>query len=258
MRFGANSGDAFTPGRLRLQPGSHRSPQDGVCVVELASVLAGEKFSDAPRCVCEVIAAYLRAWNDRAGYADRQRLAPYARRIVGSRGSPAVTAARRDTCLTWSGARLDGPPFRRFASRLAARVRILMLLGLRPGVRIDTGAGEYAARVVFASQDEEAAFALLDRLLAIGEDSEPAPLASAVAGAPQERVAAAIRELAGHAQVSGGEQRRNGSHRNGHPGDLSRRDPGHRDEEAVEHDGAGGRDPEREAELAEHVHIGTR
>jgi len=57
MRFGANSGDGMTPDRLRLQPGSHRSPRDGVCVVELASVLAGERFSDRPRCVCEVIAA---------------------------------------------------------------------------------------------------------------------------------------------------------------------------------------------------------
>jgi hypothetical protein len=258
MGFEAHSGDVIAPDRLRLQPGSHRSPRDGVCVVELASVLAGERFSDRPHCVCDVIAAYLRAWNDRAGYADRQRLAPYATRIVGTRGSRAVTVARRDTCLIWSGAKLGGPPLRRLASRLAVRLRILVLLGLRPAVRIDAGAGEYAARVVFASQDEEGAFALLDRLLAIGGGSEPAPLADAVAGAPQERVAAPIRELAGHAQVPGGEERRNGSNHNGHPGYLGRRDPGQRHEEAIEHDGAGGRDPEREAEVAEHVHIGTR
>ena len=257
MGLGANSGDAITLDRLRLQPGSHRSPHDGVCVVELASALAGERFSDRPRCVCEVIAAFLRAWNDRAGYADRQRLAPYAMRIVGTRGSRAVTASRRDACLIWSGVKLDARPLRRLAARLGARVRILVLLGLRPAIRIDEGAGEYAARVVFASQDENAAFALLDRLIAIGE-SEPTPLAGAVAGPPQERVAAAFRELAGHAQVPGGEQRRNGSHHNGHAGDLARRDPRQRDEEAIEHDGAGGGDPEREAQAAEYVHIGTR
>ena len=52
---------------LRLDPGSHASPREGVCIVELASILAKEKFSDEPDCVCPVIGAYLRSWNDRAG-----------------------------------------------------------------------------------------------------------------------------------------------------------------------------------------------
>ena len=68
---------------VRLEPGSHRSPSDGVCIVELASMIGGEPFSDRPRCVCPVVASFLRGWNDRAGYADRQRLHPYAPRVVG-------------------------------------------------------------------------------------------------------------------------------------------------------------------------------
>jgi hypothetical protein len=63
---------------LRLEPGTHSSPRDGVCVVELASLLGGEEFSDRPDCVDEVLAAFLRSWNDRAAHADRQRLFPYA------------------------------------------------------------------------------------------------------------------------------------------------------------------------------------
>jgi hypothetical protein len=93
--------------RLRLEPGTHASPYDGVCVVELASVLAGEEFSDHPRCVCEVIAGLLRSWNDRAGHFDRQRLVPYASRVIGSRAGRKVTRVRRDICLSWAGAPSD-------------------------------------------------------------------------------------------------------------------------------------------------------
>jgi hypothetical protein len=50
---------------VRLEPGTHRSPSDGVCLLELASMVARETFSDRPRCVCVVIAAFLRGWNDR-------------------------------------------------------------------------------------------------------------------------------------------------------------------------------------------------
>ena len=45
-------------------------------MVELASLIAQEEFSDRPRCVCPVIGAFLRGWNDRAPYAERQRLGP--------------------------------------------------------------------------------------------------------------------------------------------------------------------------------------
>lgn len=42
----------------RLSAGKHRSPQDGVCVMELASMLAGGPFTAA---VSPMIAAFLRA-----------------------------------------------------------------------------------------------------------------------------------------------------------------------------------------------------
>src|SRR5688572_28204125 len=87
----------------KLEAGRHRSADDGVCIVELASILAGEDFSDRPRCVCEVLAAFLRNWNDRAGYADRQRLLPYADRLIRTAGDPAATSRRRGICLAWTG-----------------------------------------------------------------------------------------------------------------------------------------------------------
>jgi hypothetical protein len=56
---------------VRLSPGRHRSPDDGACVMELASMLADEPFSDRPRSVCPVIAAFLRSYND--GLDDERR-----------------------------------------------------------------------------------------------------------------------------------------------------------------------------------------
>jgi hypothetical protein len=189
-------------GSLRLEHGAHDSPEQGVCVVEMASLIAGEEFSDRPDCVCEVIAAFLRSWNDRLGYSDRQRLAPYASRVVGTRAGKAVTRARRDACLDWAGANLDRGGLERFSALLGARSRIALLSGLRPALRLNEGAGEYAARLAFGRRDSDAAFELLDRLLEIEpEDRHVAPKTSPprpgdAAGTRRERARAGIYALA--------------------------------------------------------------
>jgi hypothetical protein len=161
---------AAVPERIRLAPGRHDSPRDGACVVELASLIGGEEFSDRPRCVCPVIGAFLRGWNDRAAYADRSRLRPYAERIVGSRESRAVTHERRDMCLESAGADLRGGGIRRALARLRVRVPIAIFCGPRYALRLHEGAGEYAARVLYGRRDVDGAFALLDVLLAAGSD----------------------------------------------------------------------------------------
>jgi hypothetical protein len=173
----------LTPGReialmpdgaqIRLTPGNHSSPQEGVCVVELASVIAREKFSDRPRCVCPVIGAFLRGWNDRAPHAERQRLGPYAARIVGSRSTARVTRRRRDICLEWAEPDLSQGAARRLVSRTGMRLRIAVFCGMRAALRLSEGAGEYASRVASARRDPESAFELLDTLLAVGERRSP-------------------------------------------------------------------------------------
>src|SRR2546423_15426530 len=105
---------------VRLARGPHSSPAEGVCIVELASVLAGEKFSDRPHCVCDVIAAFLRAWNDRAGHAERQRLLPFAERIAASRRTREISRIRRNICLDWSGIPCRGRRLLRPLARLPA------------------------------------------------------------------------------------------------------------------------------------------
>jgi hypothetical protein len=68
---------------VRLAKGRHSSPQHGVCVMELASMLAGEAFSDRPSSVAPSIAAFLRAYNDMIDDERRQDLYAYAARILG-------------------------------------------------------------------------------------------------------------------------------------------------------------------------------
>ena len=81
---------------VRLQPGSHRSPEDGVCVMELSSMLAGEPFSDRPACVCPVIARLLRSYNDLVDDKRRQRLYACAALVVGSRADEEIERRRAD------------------------------------------------------------------------------------------------------------------------------------------------------------------
>lgn len=194
---------------LRLEPGAHDSPEQGVCVMEMASLIAHEKFSDHPECVCGVIAAFLRNWNDRLSYSDRQRLAPYAKRVVGTRAGRQITRQRRDACLTWAGAELDRGWAERFKARLKMRARIAILAGLRPALRLNEGIGQYAARLAFARFDTEAAFELLDTLLEIGGEPRPVRVPSTprpgdTAGTPADRARIGIWVLA-RIRVRGGD-----------------------------------------------------
>jgi hypothetical protein len=147
--------------------------------MELASMLAGEPFSDRPRCVDPVIAAYLRAFNDRLGHVERQRLYPYAAAAVGTTAGRAARRRRRDRCLAYAG--LPRGPL--------GRLRIAMLLRLHLALKLDEGVAEYAARHAIASDDVEGGFALLDALL------EAAPLAQPVVLGAQLGVAAAGAQL---------------------------------------------------------------
>ncbi len=48
---------------VSLKSGPH-APDSEFCVMEAAAYVAGEKWNDAPECVCPVISTLLRAWND--------------------------------------------------------------------------------------------------------------------------------------------------------------------------------------------------
>ncbi|MGX5654906.1 hypothetical protein ACWKWC_09065 [Geodermatophilus nigrescens] len=66
-----------------LGRGGHRTPARGACFLEYTALLAGEVFTDAPRCVDAELAAVLRHANDVLSDADRPRLLPLLGRAIG-------------------------------------------------------------------------------------------------------------------------------------------------------------------------------
>jgi hypothetical protein len=66
-----------------LARGKHRSPRKGACFMELASYLAGEKWSDHPACTHPLVAALARNVNDLTSDEGRARLAPLIPSVIG-------------------------------------------------------------------------------------------------------------------------------------------------------------------------------
>jgi hypothetical protein len=141
--------------------------------MELASMLAGEPFSDRPRCVDPVIAAFLRTYNDGIDDKRRQELYPIAAEAVGTRSVSSVQSERAQLCLRWAQARHNVA--RRGARRLMPRRPLL------PDGRLgDDAAGTLAGRVAVkqatkrrVSGGHEAALAFVRELLSVG--AAPAP-----------------------------------------------------------------------------------
>lgn len=158
---------------IRLSKGKHASPEKGACVMELASMLAGEPFSDHPISVCPVIGAFLRAYNDSIDDRRRQDLYAYAARVVGSRSSGEVERIRAERLAAWAsemlrrrGARVPLPG----VARAMARLR-------RPSM---DGLGAHAVHSISKHTDEThvAVLSLVEGLLTIGADDRGATTAA--------------------------------------------------------------------------------
>src|SRR6266550_704294 len=66
-----------------LSRGKHRSPRAGACFMELASFLAGERWSDHPACTHPLLGTVARLVNDHTSDAGRQRLAVLIPSVIG-------------------------------------------------------------------------------------------------------------------------------------------------------------------------------
>jgi hypothetical protein len=163
---------------VQLSAGSHRNPESGACVMELASMLAGEPFTDRPVSVCPVIAAFLRSYNDGVDDERRRDLYRFASETVGMRGPDSVRQSRGDVCRTWIRDRhpkLAGGPARLVPTRWRTW-----------GTKDDEQAGMVAGRLAAQSVRRDragahaAALALADRLIACAAPQPPgAPLPTA-------------------------------------------------------------------------------
>jgi len=173
---------------IRLSKGKHASPNEGACVMELASMLAGEPFSDRPASVCPVIAGFMRAYNDRIDDERRQELYRYAAEVVGTRAVSEVEHMRERRCLEWAeDMRRQRPRPLRWVGR-SGPGSIDRRLGL-------DAAGTYAARSIRRHSDRThaAALALVDELIAMGsagvEKSRRTPLVRAT---PESSASASV------------------------------------------------------------------
>lgn len=147
---------------IKLSPGKHYSPDDGACVMELASMLAGEPFNDHPASVCPVLGSLLRSYNDSVDDEARQDLYAYAARVVGTRADADVERRRSDYVAAWTYERRYRR-MRRFMPGFAARrlcaLRTLSLESI----------GTQAVRQIprHTNESHRAMLALVDELLAI-------------------------------------------------------------------------------------------
>jgi hypothetical protein len=129
--------------------------------MELASMLAGEPFGDRPDCLCPVIGAFLRAYNDSIDDNRRQDLYAYAAEVVGSRACAGVERARVEWLNEWTERR-----------RRSSRTRRLLPSWLR-AIAFYPPSGELAGTVAAHSvrrhtdETHAAALGLLDELLRI-------------------------------------------------------------------------------------------
>jgi hypothetical protein len=164
---------------IRLSRGRHNGPDDGACVMELASMLAGEPFGDHPACASPVIGAVLRAYNDRVDDERRQTLRAYAATVVGTRAGDDLESVRAALCTGWIERTLAG-------DRRLGRHRWRLALEAR---RVDglthQGVGRRAGLLaaMLARRDGDAGhervLALVDRLVAVsaGQGFARAPVA---------------------------------------------------------------------------------
>jgi hypothetical protein len=137
---------------VRLARGRHATRHAGVCVMELASMLADEPFSDRPASVSPTIGAFLRTYNDGLDEERRQDLYSVAAAIVGSARRRAVERERINRCLDFALAHHCRTPASRASLALAT----------------PEPAGAWAAMAALESGAHEEALALVDELVALG------------------------------------------------------------------------------------------
>src|SRR3954451_14219927 len=157
--------------------------------MELASMLAGERFTDHPRGVCPVIAGFLRSYNDLLPDGHQDEMYAYASLVVGTSAGRSVCRQRARWVLAW-GERARGP-HRRHA--LFVRLRpwdFVLLPAVQAALRMDPEPRRVAVR------------ALLEELCAMGAE----PVGAARAAAPDAAAGAVLRDGggAGGARPGGG------------------------------------------------------
>jgi len=135
--------DMQVPDRLPiLSRGKHRSARKGACFMELASYLAGERWSDHPTCTHPLLATVARNVNDYTSDTGRQRLAVLIPSVIGLTSDDLHVDARIALlCARTALPVVSAERQRVMAVSVLACERVLADLDQRP-----VGSLEYASR----------------------------------------------------------------------------------------------------------------
>ena len=120
-----------------LKRGKHRSPRKGACFMELASYLAGERWSDRPSCTHPLLAEVARLVNDLSSDSARPALARLIPKVIGLTSPDARVDAR--IALRCAQAALPVASATRqpaLASAVLTAERVLAALEGRPSGRL--------------------------------------------------------------------------------------------------------------------------
>ena len=155
---------------IKLAKGKHSSADDGACVMELASMLAGEPFTDHPASVCPVIGSFMRAYHDSVDDSRRQDLYAYASMIVGSRTSADIQRTRAEFLTAWA------QQFRRNRWTRRLMPERLRSLARQRNPSLES-VGTHAVHAITKHSDvtHAAVLGAIDQLLSIGAERRPAP-----------------------------------------------------------------------------------
>ena len=108
---------------LTLAVGSHNADSSEMCLLEAAAYQAGEAWSDHPRCVSPVLAAYGRGLNDVLPDDTRQRLVSFIPRLLNTAGD-GLDEQRSYLALDWL-TRTHLPAWLRLVPALTAQADLL-------------------------------------------------------------------------------------------------------------------------------------
>jgi hypothetical protein len=85
-----------------LAIGAHFADKDKMCAMEAVAFVAGEPWSDHPKCASRVIGAFMRNWNDSLPDNERNELLlPLIPRLVGTCGSAKLEKRRSLMAADW-------------------------------------------------------------------------------------------------------------------------------------------------------------
>lgn len=135
-------------GGITLAKGGHHNPSDGLCLLEAAAYVAGERHTDHPDCVSRVLGTFGRHLNDVLPDDTRQQLVPLIPLLPGTAGD-GLDERRSFMTLDWL-IRMWLPTWLELSPACrdaAARVREL-------GRIVDMVSAERAGPVVRAAREE--------------------------------------------------------------------------------------------------------